>query len=828
MFKEISSINIKGGCFKEDGIELSNLLGRPLNILFGCNGSGKSSIGRAIEEYAHTNDGQRSFEVSFKDKNGTPIELGEDAKNKIFVFNEEFINNNIKIETDGLNAILMTGAQANNAEQIEKERQNLNYLRISLSNFQSNEKGEYLRSLFSKIKKNLQTDNKYADRYKLINEQSVKGQVKEDTINDLKDTGSDEELMKSLPADIVALTDRVNRDIEQLTSLTSTGSKISWTSPNIDFGFVPEDVLALLSKSINKPELNERDSYIISLMSDARTRHFIDDTKAIIIDGKAGICPLCHQKIEPGYRDSLALKIKSVLNHDVEEHKQSLKQIIDSKIKDIIYPDLKDKTSADDIQNCQDKIIKLGKIIEKIKAQCEEKLNNPYDAITNAFSLEEFNNQLSACYKAIADISSDVDRYNDIIENKGNKKIEVIRENKYLSYLENKNDIDNYLKTKNENIINDSNITKTNGEIEASESKIRTMEASSAQSGSAMALINECLQGIFFSNERLCLKLGEGGKHYEILSNKNHVSPKNISLGERNVIALAYFFAKIFEGQDVKSRYKNNNLIIIDDPVSSFDAENRTGVVSWLGFQWQKFIKSNSENKILVMSHDMFTVKNFTFIENNIFYSLQHDTDWKNEKNLRLQNTWASFYELYNHKLHAHHDISSEYGTLLHIIYGYAKSEVNENDERNISIGNQMRRALEAYLTFTYNKGINDVFNNEFILSHLVRSDEISYYNENLYILLMNGESHTQDQALTAEPLQSRYSTEDKHKVAKALLCFLDSTNQRHLFAYFSDIRNDGRIVPIDDIRIWKEEIFGKKTEERFQRNGIGNPLINE
>ena len=50
-----------------------------------------------------------------------------------------------------------------------------------------------------------------------------------------------------------------------------------------------------------------------------------------------------------------------------------------------------------------------------------------------------------------------------------------------------------------------------------------------------------------------------------------------MSLGERNIIALCYFFTQILSNQDIGKLYQDEELVVIDDPISSFDFENKVG-----------------------------------------------------------------------------------------------------------------------------------------------------------------------------------------------------------------------------------------------------------
>lgn len=68
--------------------------------------------------------------------------------------------------------------------------------------------------------------------------------------------------------------------------------------------------------------------------------------------------------------------------------------------------------------------------------------------------------------------------------------------------------------------------------------------------------------------------------------------PKKISVGERNVLGLCYFFAKLFINKKKEDRYKEEVLLIIDDPISSFDYGNRLGVMSLLRYQFNNIKKA--------------------------------------------------------------------------------------------------------------------------------------------------------------------------------------------------------------------------------------------
>ena len=48
-------------------------------------------------------------------------------------------------------------------------------------------------------------------------------------------------------------------------------------------------------------------------------------------------------------------------------------------------------------------------------------------------------------------------------------------------------------------------------------------------------------------------------------------------------------------------------MLVIDDPVSSFDIENKTGIMSFLRYQLGKFLLGNEHTKAVIMTNDLLT-----------------------------------------------------------------------------------------------------------------------------------------------------------------------------------------------------------------------------
>ncbi|MFR4142729.1 MAG: hypothetical protein ACLT1K_01500 [[Clostridium] leptum] len=73
------------------------------------------------------------------------------------------------------------------------------------------------------------------------------------------------------------------------------------------------------------------------------------------------------------------------------------------------------------------------------------------------------------------------------------------------------------------------------------------------------------------------------------------------------------FFAEIAKGTELQKLYYDEMFLVIDDPVSSFDVENRVGILSFLRYKLNQVLTSCATTKVLMMTHDvsvMFDLRN--------------------------------------------------------------------------------------------------------------------------------------------------------------------------------------------------------------------------
>lgn len=311
----------------------------------------------------------------------------------------------------------------------------------------------------------------------------------------------------------------------------------------------------------------------------------------------------------------------------------------------------------------------------------------------------------------------------------------------------------------------------------------------------AKDMINEALSYIFFSNKRLQLDVdAESGKYY-LMSNGIKVTPDKVSTGERNIIALCYFFTQMLDNHNSTDNFTDEYFIVIDDPISSFDRENQVGVITYLKYQLSKIFYGNKNSKILLLSHDLSTV-----------YDLEKAGEEIGEQ-FNLKKKFVENYELKDRQIDntKHIDMKrNEYSLLMKEIYRYANGE--DSLLSDFTIGNSMRRLLEAHGTFLYKKGMDALTTNEDILD--LCKNHKNYFRNYMYRLVLNGESHLEERVLSLKDTNffENYTSDQLKDTAQKIICYLYLINPLHVKEHLSDKGNSlGNYINV--IERWIEDI---------------------
>ena len=185
------------------------------------------------------------------------------------------------------------------------------------------------------------------------------------------------------------------------------------------------------------------------------------------------------------------------------------------------------------------------------------------------------------------------------------------------------------------------------------------------------------------------------------------------------------------------------------------------------------------------MSHDLHSVFDLVKIRNEV-------TNRKSK----------TFMELVNCKLEVQ-KVQNEYKKMIDHVYSYAcdSGEADPDETLEISIGNIMRRMLEAFSSFCYNDSFEPMLRKEDLLS-LIPREKQSYYRSFMYRLTLNTESHMEESMYSLNSITCHFTREEKIQTAKSVLLFLYYVNKPHLVAYLSADQ-------INQIEEWQTEEKG-------------------
>ncbi len=227
---------------------------------------------------------------------------------------------------------------------------------------------------------------------------------------------------------------------------------------------------------------------------------------------------------------------------------------------------------------------------------------------------------------------------------------------------------------------------------------IQKLEAALSNEGLGADKFNESLHK-FIGRSELSLHFNEDIKGYEIIRNNTGVHDGDLSEGEKTAIAFVYFITKLKENDNKITE----SIIVVDDPVSSFDSNHL--------FHSYSFLRNHCQEakQLFVLTH------NFTY------FKLVRDWFHGNNQN-RLKKgkpKVASFYTIETTVSNPRCsklvdadssliDYNSEYHYIFEKLYKYKDNNELDRDEAFLT-ANLSRKLLESFFSFKYPRSRSDI-----------------------------------------------------------------------------------------------------------------------
>ncbi len=678
------------------------------NLFFGLNGTGKttlSSFFRFLNEGEISKDfDNKSYNEDFDillDNNQHITEFQENIYcNYIKIFNRDFVNNNLTLDNNNAQTNALTYTIGETAKEIKNKISEVN---------------KQLESYFIDVqgKKKIKAQNDYDN-------------LNEELENIYKDTADiirrDLNIKNSQEYNKSHFKQDYNKYCENDTTITEDEKNeyakeyvqpIKNLIPEINFNILSDKILNQLEKILGteykRTNIKEELVQWIEKGLELKTEE---------------ICPFCNQTItnwQQRYEDIQKIVKKDDSFLEFEKCLQELLQTFNyfnNIAKNIVFTlrteDFCNKVLQETLSNYSVAFKNYKNFLENTCSLLSQKKHSPDKifTLTNTQAIQSYINARNTLNQLILEHNTNTANIKNV---KNNAKNIVV--NYYIQQI--KTDVINRF---NKLSILTSEIEKVKSEITTINNEIANLNAELTNQKAPMSEIERYIY-IVFGCRKFTLTYDESTKSYYICRENGEIA-KNLSEGEKTVIAFAYFLATLkTHNFDLK-----NAIIVIDDPVSSLDQQYLFNLINLLA---TKFNKPSSFEQLFILTHNFYFYKKIRAILKNKgkigeMYQLFQITKENTSIIVNADDYLRTYTSEYTHTI-----------KYLRQVYQMEDSKIKE-----IPLGNSIRKILEIFLAFRCPRQ-NTIFTRYEIVTKNISEDEKCKYK---YLQdIANASSHTEE-----------------------------------------------------------------------------------
>lgn len=735
------------------------------SIIFGRNGAGKSTICKSINNI-----------IKDKEDFGCCVELVDEDEyqytqeklNNIRIFSEFFIDENIRFKENGLETIVLLGEDVqidDKITEIENKIKEVDELleKIDLSVFNDNKNTSNPEYNLAKMIKTLRQNDNWASRKKQINGLKNNAAVNESVVFDIYKNHS-----KTIKIS------EFNDILSNYLSVRANNELCNYRFPDLKIIDL-DKIVNILNIKINKRSEDKIAKEIYNVISEFGDSRIIEIQDRF--ESKIDICPYCFQPIDEKYRVKVIKAIKKVLSKESEEIKNKVQSLYINIFKYEELPIIIDDNLKLKLFNAVNRYNEEADLINSQLSKKNEDIYSSFELPNNHFK-EAFDE----LYKIISKIQTCIEKHNDDV-----KKIKDIRNdlseyNNYLAWLSIKDEYKEYQKNLKEKQNLEKKFDALTNDRTMLENQLIEFQMKKQKIEIAVKDINDSLSYIFLSKDRLQI-VGDNDC-YKVESKGKSIKLEDLSTGERNIIALCYFYTYIGIGKKATDRFKDEYLICIDDPITSFDHENKVGIYVFLRMMIKKVLSGNRHSRFVFLTHAYDVAYNLDKIVKDVNRDLNIcKRDFDIGKKLE-------YFEIDDYNISQGRN---QYKFLLKEVFDYANN--NNSAANDYSIGNMIRRMLEMFSSFEFNTNFES-------LNYKLGEDSLcNLLNNYMFRIVANNESHSMINAYAYDQIDrfETFTHEEKVRTAKLSLLLIRNLNENHLKSYLDD--------DINTIMSWEEDL---------------------
>lgn len=680
------------------------VLFKPINIFYGRNYSGKTTLSRIIRalEIGSISDKYENpqFEVSI---NGiadiTQNNLTAHGK-KIRVFNEDFVKDNLRFianSDENITPFAIIGGNATIEGEIQTFKDDLGSSEVG------SESGFYLElknatTIANTAFQSYQTENNQLDQQLTTKAlDRVTGiKYKSERFGDQNYTKakliSDIEIV--LEASFQPLTDNEITEKSNFLNERANPDIPAITKPNIDIATLNSRAKTLVIKSISSSNKIEQ------LLKDAIINRWVKEGRQIHKD-KLEQCSFCGNDISEerwneldSHFDEESAKLEMEIDVLIAEI-ESLINNVDKQLpinKNVFYS--KFHLNLDRLILLRQKIVEnlkveLNRIIKSLKERKEDILNSKsyVDIVVN-------DKRFGWCWTIFEGFRTKANDYSNSLGSEQTEAKHLLRLREVSDFvatiqyttvttriqaLKNTSETEKQSKQSIEQ-----KILKQITQIEDKERLMNDEEKGALK-------VNEYLNN-FFGHDFLTLQaLEEADKKIRFEIVRNGKKAHHLSEGECSLIAFCYFMAKL---EDVYTK-GSKPIIWIDDPISSLDSNHIFFIYSLINAE---IIEKQEFEQIFISTHNLDFLKYLKRLPSALnkkhseYFLISRE---KENSKIRLMPRYLK-------------DYVTEFNYLFHQIYMCSTTDADDENHHNLfyNFGNNTRKFLEAFLYYKYPNAI--------------------------------------------------------------------------------------------------------------------------